>query len=291
VKRRGRKYLLVIHGGASSGPEIGVTRNQALESMARIVASTSERLARGGSAVDAVAAAVELLENDPIFNAGRGSKIQSDGKIRMSSALMDGARRRFAGCVNVEGVKNPIRLAQKLLPTQDRVLSCQGAQRFARAAGLKFASNYTPIRVEEYRLQKARKMRPGKTGTVGAVALDLKGRLAAGTSTGGRGFEYPFRVSDTPTAAGNYANGSCAISATGVGEQIVEAAVAATLCAQVEGGAPLSDAARRMIARARAERAHFGLIGVDRAGNYCASTSTPSIAWAAAGPWVFEVHI
>ncbi len=292
-KNSKRRPVLVIHGGAASRVNRGATRIDIERSLQRILAEAYLLLEDGASARDAVVRAVELLENDPLFNAGRGSKLQSDGKIRMSAALMDGSRGRFSGCVNVEGVKSPIRLAEKLQSHSSRVLSESGAARFAKEAGLEFSSNYIPERVGEYkRLSKrgesvatrAQAAKKHRFGTVGAVALDSKGRLAAATSTGGRGFEYPHRVSDSPTVAGNFANCACAVSATGTGEEIVEAAAAAGICALVEHGITLPKAASKIIAQAKRKRAQFGLIAVDSEGRICASHSTPHLVWAAVCP-------
>jgi len=274
-----RVPLLIVHGGAGA-KAIGQERHRAyVESLERILAQAYPALARGGSAVAAVVRAVELLENDPLYNAGLGSKIQSDGKVRMSASLMDGCRLRFSGCVNVEGVKNPIRLAKFLQTRDDRVLAEAGARQFAREAGLAFASPFTPRARAEFKRRQH-----GKSGTVGAVALDRKHRLAAATSTGGRGFEYPHRVSDTPTVAANFANRLGAVSATGVGEEIVEYAVAARICAFLESGLSLKAATQRVLTQVKRNRAQFGWIALDRHGQVQAVTTTKALIWAQATP-------
>jgi L-asparaginase len=250
-----------------------------VESLTRILEQAWPLLARGGSAVTAVVRAVELLENDPLYNAGLGSKIQSDGRIRMSASLMDGRRIRFSGCVNVEGVKNPIRLAKVLQARDDRVLAGAGARQFAIEAGLPFASPFTAGARADFKRQQR-----GKSGTVGAVALDRKHHLAAATSTGGRGFEYPHRVSDSPTAAANFANHLGAVSATGVGEEIVEHAVAARICAFLEAGLSLRAAGQRVLVQARRDRAEFGWIALDHHGEIQAVTTTKTLIWAKATP-------
>jgi L-asparaginase len=269
--------VLVIHGGAGSKPLHGERLALVTASLRKILENVYPQMQKGLSALDAVERAVLWLENDPLYNAGRGSKIQRDGKIRMSASIMDGDKRRFAGCVNVEHVKNPVLLARALMKKDDRVLSCEGAERFARELGLEFASNYTEASLAEFEKRKR-----GKTGTVGAVALDSKGRLAAATSTGGKGFEFPFRVSDSPTTAGNFANRFCAVSATGTGEEIVEFSAASTLCAWSEAGMKLEKAAGKMMREVRKAKAGFGFIALDSAGRFTATTSTKSITWAAA---------
>jgi L-asparaginase len=271
--------ILLVHGGAGAKAMDEERHRACVESLERILEQTYPLLARGGSAVTAVVQAVELLENDPLYNAGLGSKIQSDGKIRMSASLMDGRRLRFSGCVNVEGVKNPVRLAKLLQTRGDRVLAEAGARQFARAAGLPFASPFTPRARAEYE-----RRRQAKSGTVGAVALDRKHHLAAATSTGGRGFEYPHRVSDTPTVAANFANRFGAASATGVGEEIVEHAVAARICAFLESGLSLKVATQRVLTQARRNRAQFGWIALDHRGQAQAVTTTKTLIWAQATP-------
>jgi L-asparaginase len=242
--------VLVIHGGAGDKDLSGSARDIHENAVRAVLDSVYPKLERGMSASEAAAWACALLEDNPLYNAGYGSKIQSDGKIRMSASLMDGHRRRFAGCVNVESVKNPIYLARALMDEKDRVLSGIGAKRFARECGLKFASQYTPEQRISWHQQKE-----GKAGTVGVIVLDVKGRLAAATSTGGRGFEYPYRVSDSPTSAG-------------------------TICAYVETGMPLKKAVAKVIAKARKRGAEFGMIALDRKGNFTAATTTKCIVWA-----------
>ncbi len=270
--------VLVIHGGAGrrkvSGDELADLR----ESLRVILESSYKILKRGGSALAAVTEAVRLLEDDPRYNAGLGSKIQSDGHIRMSASVMDGERRRFGGCVNVERVKNPVLLAKALMNQEDRVLSGLGGERYAKQIGLPFASPFTAKQRELFR-----KKMTGKSGTVGAVALDVKGRLAAATSTGGRGFEFPYRVSDSPTVAGNFATKRGAVSATGTGEEIVESATAAAICSLLDAGWDLNKAVNRVLKNARAQGGNFGVIALDHKGRFVARTNTPFLTWGAMG--------
>jgi L-asparaginase len=271
------KPVLVIHGGAGSKIRSLEQHRELTRSLESILNLAYPILLKGGSSLEAVHRAVMALEDDSLYNAGKGSKIQSDGQIRMSASIMDGKRRRFAGCMNVEDLKNPIRLARALLNEPDRVLSGEGARQMAKKLKLPLASPFTDHQIAAY---KAR--RRGKSGTVGAVAVDTQGRLAAATSTGGRGFEFPFRVSDSPTIAGNFANRHCAVSATGHGEQIVECAVASTICRQIESGARLETAVAKLLKDARREGGDFGLIAVDRRGHICTSTNTACLIWASA---------
>lgn len=271
------KPIILIHGGAGSGHNPTQRKKIIEASLQNILDIVFPVLKKGQSATEAVVRAVELLENDPLYNAGFGSKLQSDGVIRMSASLMDGKGLNFSGCVNVQNIKNPIRLAEKLQFGEAKVLSEKGAEKFAKQSKIKFASPYSPERMREY--ERAQK---GKYGTVGAIALDRKGNLAAATSTGGRGMEYPHRVSDTPTVAGNYANTRCAVSATGFGEHIVNHSAAATLAAWVEAGMSLRKASQKMLSAARKHSSLFGYIALDAEGNFLAATSTKYINWAVA---------
>ncbi|MGE4131115.1 MAG: isoaspartyl peptidase/L-asparaginase [Bdellovibrionales bacterium] len=268
---------IVIHGGAGTRL-LSATRNAEVTASLEIIIQHCWKWLQAGRSATAVAVeAARLLEDDPLYNAGLGSKIQSDGHIRMSASIMDGHRRRFAGCINVENLKNPVLLAQALLKKRDRVLAEAGAEAFADLLKLERSSPFTPHQLAEYKRRKE-----GTSGTIGAVVLDQKGRLAAATSTGGRGYEFPHRVSDSCTCAGNFANEHAAISLTGTGEEIVEAGAAASICSLVEAKIPLHKAASTLLTSAQRRKAgHFGLIGMDRQGHIVARTNTPLLIWAA----------
>ena len=268
--------IIVIHGGAASHGFKEKIREHISQSLERILQDAYELLASGNSAKRAVVRAVELLENDPQFNAGLGSKIQADGKIRMSASLIDSKLQKFSGCVNVQGIKNPIFLARALQDQDFRVLSEAGGEKFARLMQHSFASSFTKERLAEYQNNKK-----GYTGTVGAIALDSKGHLAAATSTGGRGMEFPHRVSDTPTVAGNFANRFAAVSVTGIGEHIVDHAAAARLVAWIERGDTLNRACARLMSEAKKRNSRFGLIALTRDGRIKAVTSSKNLIWGA----------
>lgn len=268
------KPVLILHGGARGSFPTKEMTPVFRDAMNAIAEEAYAILAKGGSAIDAATKAAALLEDHPIFNAGRGSKIQSDGKIRMSAALMDGTASRFSGVVNVEGLKNPIELARRLNSQSSRTLASRGAKAKAKEWKLPFRSPYTPGRLQEFRDSKA-----GKTGTVGAVALDKNGRIAAATSTGGRGMEWPDRVSDTPTVAGNYANKFVGVSATGTGEEVVDFALCAKVATRVEDGLSVQASMKKSFAEARRKKYHFGAIALGRDGSYSALTTTPFMLW------------
>jgi L-asparaginase len=263
---------LVIHGGAGTLPEPR-RRHFKAGSLARIAEFAYGVLCRDG-AVEAVVEAVRRLENDPLFNAGTGAKLQSDGVARLSASLMDGARERFSGVVNVEGLPNPVLLCRHLLEHPDRVLAGAGALAAARELGLPEGDVRTSHEIELWQNAVA-----GKTGTVGAVALDGQGRLAAATSTGGRGMERVGRVSDSCTVAGNFATCRGAAAATGVGEQIVETGLCVRLVAALEAGLACEAAVGSMLATLRAHERHAGFILVDPSGAYARGHSTPFMSW------------
>src|SRR5580698_6717699 len=172
---------------------------------------------------------------------------------------MDGKTMRFSGVINVEDVKNPICIAEKLLNYDDRVLSGKGALNFARENGFDYYNPETPQRRKEYEKKLSDSIR---LGTVGCVALDVLGNVAAATSTGGKGFEIPGRVSDSATTAGNYANAFAGISCTGVGEDIVSGALASTIAARVADGMPLALATEKTFNELKPIDGFAGIIGI-----------------------------
>ena len=224
------------------------------------------------SAVDGVRFAVRRLEDDPLFNAGTGSVLQRDGKARMSASIMDGALRRFSAVLNIEGVRHPVDVASALQGEEDRVLAGSGAVRFAREQGIAPWNSVTPVRLHQWQ----RRVRDRSAqGTVGAIALDVDGRLAAATSTGGKGFERVGRVSDSGLPVGNYADDQVAVSCTGLGEEIVDEALAVRIAQRVADGRSLAQALALTFRELRARERRVGAIGLDRRGRWAASTTLP----------------
>lgn len=266
---------MVIHGGAGSRTPTNEKALYAHQALERILEMGFKMLSSGRSARETVMAVVKELENDPFFNAGRGSRLQADGKIRMSASIMDSRSKQFSGVINIEGVKNPIEVAEALSREESRVLSGKFATRFARKGGFLFRSPYTKERILQYKNALR-----GKSGTVGAVALDKNGILAAATSTGGRGMEMPGRVSDSPTIAGNYANHKVAISTTGVGEQIVNFALAPKIAIRVLDGTNLKNTFSKTFKEAKPLRYEFGAIGLSGKGEIQIAKTTEFMYWA-----------
>lgn len=226
------------------------------------------------SALEAVAFAVRRLEDDPLFNAGTGSVVQADGVARMSASIMNGVSLRFAGVLNVERVRHPIDLAVALLDEEDRVLAGDGAAQFARTT--RRASNVRTIAVSMSR--RRRDVRDGAIhDTVGAVALDRRGHLAAATSTGGKRGQRAGRVSDSGLPVGNYATKDVAISCTGIGEEIIEEGLAVRIAQRVADGASLAQACARTFRELRARKRRVGAIALDRTGSCVMSTTLPML--------------
>lgn len=267
---------IIIHGGffseSSTNIETKVAKQQALLRIAKEGYSYLEN----HSALETVIYTVSLLENDSLFNAGIGSQIQSDGKIRMSASIMDGTTLKMSGVINIEEVKNPVFVAEKLLNCEDKVLGGSGATTFARKNGFEVFSTEIPQRKEEYEA----KISGNGQGTVGCVALDKEGKIAVATSTGGKGFEVPGRISDSATVAGNYANEFCGVSLTGVGEDIVSGAVAAKIVTRVTDGFTLKDAFAKTFEELKPIDGFAGAIAIDKEGTIFHQDSHPSMVFA-----------
>lgn len=297
------KPTLLIHGGAGviQRRQFTPQRMQAyLDALSAIAAAGQAVLLSGGSAVDAVAEAVRLLENNPLFNAGDGSVLTTLGTIEMDAAIMDG-RDQSAGAVTcVSRLKNPVLAAKAVMQHSPHVcFAGEGAEAFAAQRGLALIDSQTLIRPE--RLAQLEKMRQNnlisldhdgenalasdhnpireddKYGTVGAVALDVHGNVAAATSTGGLTNKAVGRVGDTPIiGAGCYADSLCAVSTTGIGEAFMRGVVAHDIAARMRyGGQDLQTAAQNAVQTTLSNvGGEGGLIAIDREGNFALPMNT-----------------
>ncbi|RRQ46188.1 isoaspartyl peptidase/L-asparaginase [Chryseobacterium sp. SC28] len=278
---------IIIHGGffseSSQSNEVKVAKQNSLKAIVK----KSYEFLETNSALDTVAYAVSLLEDDELYNAGIGSQIQSDGVIRMSAAIMDGETQKMSGVINIQNVKNPILVAKELMKEEDRVLGGSGAKKYATAHGFEDFSTEIPQRRKEYE----EKLRSHGKGTVGAVAIDKNGKLAVATSTGGKGFEIPGRISDSATVAGNYANKFCAVSCTGVGEDIVSNASAAKIVTRVTDGLSIENAFDRTFEELKEIGGFAGAIGIDYEGNVFHRDSHPTMVFASFDGVDFEVFV
>jgi beta-aspartyl-peptidase (threonine type) len=280
---------IVVHGGAGPRPPAGPEATAAHEGCAAAATLGRTILSQGGSALDAVQAAVRALEDDERFNAGRGSCLTRAGTVEMDAAVMDGRGLRVGGVAAVSGVRNPIDLARAVLDDGEHVLLvAEGALVFARERGVALTPADFHI-TEAQRASLARELarRGAKVaggGTVGAVAVDQHGHVAAATSTGGMVAKRPGRVGDSPLAgAGTYADDEAgAASATGHGERIIQVSLTKTAVDLLRAGVPAPEAASRAIASLGRVAGKAGIILVDRSGGIGAAFNTASMAWASA---------
>ncbi|MCG8364877.1 MAG: isoaspartyl peptidase/L-asparaginase [Pseudanabaenales cyanobacterium] len=276
---------LIIHVGAGSSlknkGEIEVVR----QDLYKFIDVIYGKLLTGTAARTAVVLGCQLLEDDPRFNAGKGSVLQSDGQIRMSASLMDGATQRFSGVINVSRVQHPIDLANFLQGSADRVLSDYGSAELTRELQTPIFDPLIDVRLQEWEQERlfhfhktmasviAEKEPPvdpvdphARRGTIGVVALDTQGQLAVGTSTGGKGLERIGRVSDSAMPAGNYATTDAAVSCTGIGEDIIDECLAARIVVRVTDGLSLQTTFERSFTEADRNNRDLGAIAIDKTG-------------------------
>jgi beta-aspartyl-peptidase (threonine type) len=287
-------FSLMIHGGAGriSDPEKYET------SLRAIIEKGATLLAQGASALNAVTHCVTLLEDDPLYNAGRGSVLNAQGFVDCDASIMDGRTLAAGAIAGVRGIRNPVLLARAVLEASEHVfLIGEGAEDFARAHQIAFAeADYflTDHRVAQLARVKEKQgvaldhsqQNDLKLGTVGAVARDRDGNLAAATSTGGLVNKQFGRVGDSAViGAGTYAdNASCAVSCTGIGEHFLRTSLARTAAFFVEDqGLHAQAAADAAIAYlTRKVQGLGGLILIDREGRCASAHSTPEMLWASA---------
>lgn len=275
---------LIIHGGAGSSLKGKGGLQAVRQSLHAIVEEVYQLLRQDVSAVEAVIKGCQLLEDEPRFNAGTGSVLQSDGQIRMSASLMDGSSQRFSGVINVSRVKNPIELALALQKEDDRVLSDYGSAELLRELKYPIYDPLTDLRLQEWieerkdnfsrtmagvvaeEITSETSSSQARRGTIGVVALDSHGRIAAGTSTGGKGLERIGRVSDSAMPAGNYANAKAGVSCTGIGEDIIEECLAPKIVIRVTDGLCLQDAIAKSMTESFENKRDLGAIAIDATG-------------------------
>jgi L-asparaginase / beta-aspartyl-peptidase len=286
-----KRWTLVIHGGAGTIERARITpaQDQAIRAALNAALKAGETvLAGGGDALDAVQAAVVVLEDDPNFNAGRGAVFTYDGVNEMDAAVMRGDTRAAGAVTGVTATKNPVKLARAVMEQSPHVfLSREGADQFSREQGLEQAGAdwfATPERRRQ--LDELKSLQVGwydvdlKYGTVGAVAVDQAGHVAAATSTGGLTGKRWGRIGDSPLiGAGTYADDrACAVSATGAGEFFIRVGVAAEICARMRlGGLPLQAAADSVMAEVKALGGSGGVIVVAPGGENGFSFNTPGM--------------
>jgi beta-aspartyl-peptidase (threonine type) len=284
-----KKIGLAIHGGAGTIERSKMTPEKEREYRAgleRALTAGYEILKRGGSSLDATEAAVRVLEDDPHFNAGRGSVFTSAGTNEMDASIMDGKTLKAGAVGSVQHIKNPINLARLVMEKSPHVmLDCAGAEAFATENGVELVDQKYFFTQERWdalqKIKAAEKNRTGgagksflitdqdRHGTVGAVALDKDGNLTAATSTGGTTNKMPGRIGDTPViGAGTYANNqTCAVSCTGDGEYFIRAVAAYEVSALMQyRGIKLQEAAQDALDTVKQLGGTGGLIAIDKNG-------------------------
>jgi L-asparaginase / beta-aspartyl-peptidase len=282
TKSANSQWVLVIHGGAG-GPVKGTmseqTEQEYIKKMNEVLQGGSKILQHGGSSLDAVEYCIRMMEDSPLFNAGKGSVFNAEGKIELDASIMDGKTLKAGAVAGVTTIKNPVSAARAVMEKSQHVmLAGDGAEAFASAQGLEIVDPSYFFTKEKWELyektkqeqEKKKETREGKHGTVGAVALDQTGNLAAGTSTGGMSNKMKGRIGDSPIiGAGTYANNTtCAVSSTGHGEFFIRNVVAYDISALMEyKGLPLEEAATFVIMeKLKSQGAGGGLIAIDKNG-------------------------
>jgi beta-aspartyl-peptidase (threonine type) len=278
-------FVLVIHGGAGTILKENLSdelEQQIKSKLQDALLVGSKILKNGGSSLDAVTETICVLEDSPLFNAGKGAVFTAEGVNEMDASIMDGRNLNAGAVTGVRSIKNPIRAARAVMENSPHVLlSGAGADTFALHQGLTIVEPdyfFTERRWESYQKVKAKKEEGEKHGTVGAVALDKHGNLAAATSTGGMTYKMKGRVGDSPIiGAGTYAdNNSCAVSATGHGEFFMRNVVAYDISALIKyKGLSLKEAAEEVIQKKlKALGGDGGIIAVDKDGNFSMTFNT-----------------
>ncbi len=273
---------IIVHGGAGDIPK---ERTEDAEAGCREAARVGwELLSQGASALDAVEAAVRVMEDNPAFNAGRGSVLNAQGQVEMDAGIMDGETRRVGAVTLIQHFKHPISLARKVMEsTPHHILGATGAEAFALKMGCEPVENAFFI-TERRRRQFQQRLQAETADTVGAVALDAAGRLAAANSTGGVNFKLPGRIGDSPIpGAGFFAdNRFGAVATTGQGEHIMRAGLGWVLMQLLEAGFSAPEAAAQGVGRFQnqAPEGRAGWILVDAAGQVGVAHTTRNIAFA-----------
>lgn len=279
LSRKGSFFAIVIHGGAGS---YNLTAESELEyrwKLSEALDSGFAVLQNGGTSIDAVESAILVLEESPLFNAGRGSVLNEDGIVEMDASIMEGKELKAGAVAGIKSFRHPIRIARLVMEkTPHILLAGDGAERFALQAGLKpipIDSLITPKSLQEWKNKKN-----FRNGTVGAVAIDMYGNIAAGTSTGGMMMKKTGRVGDSPIiGAGTYANNNtCGISCTGWGEYFIKQAAAFQVSILMElKSYSLEKAIKKVLNTIKSMGATGGIIGIDKYGNIVTDFTTDAM--------------
>jgi beta-aspartyl-peptidase (threonine type) len=293
------KWGMVIHTGAGNFTLSGIAeRKDAMQAAMNDALMAGYRLLEGGgTSLDAVQSAIVILEDSPLFNAGKGAVFTHDGTNELDASIMDGGTMKAGAVAGLKHIKNPIRLARLVMEKSPHVMMAgEGAEAFAKQQGVEFVEQkyfYTDrawkALQDDLAAEKKKAAQPDDHhGTVGAVALDQHGNLAAGTSTGGLSNKRFGRIGDSPIiGAGTYANNqSCAISSTGIGEFWIRYTVAHDICARVQyRNLPIQEAADAVVqGELKPVGGEGGVIGLDAHGTVMMSFNTSGMSRGYVGP-------
>ena len=316
MERERQTIAFAVHGGAGTIDRDKITPDKEKEyrsGLERALKAGYEILQRGGSSLDAVEAAVRILEDDPHFNAGKGAVFSSEGVNELDAAVMDGKTLKAGAVASVRRIKNPVSLARLVMEKSRHVLlDCSGAEAFAKEQGIELVDPkyfFTQERWDALKRAQGAKSQGGGTGgkqfvisgqdrhgTGGAVALDRNGNLAAATSTGGTTNKRPGRIGDSPViGAGTYANNAtCAVSATGDGEYFIRAVIGHDTSALMEyRGLSLEEATETAIRKVGELGGTGGLIAIDRNGHVAMPFNTSGMYRGRvdpAGKFIIEIY-
>jgi L-asparaginase len=278
--------LIILHGGAGPQDPSIEGLHKANNALIRIATKVKKRLLAGIDGLEVAADCIKQMENDPQFNAGIGSALQSDGLPRLAASIMDGSKQSFSGVISAMYIPNPSILALQLQKRRAKVLTNPGTELLARELKLPIHTNLTEKRSRNWLQAMDEKHYPANyenCDTVGCVIRDQFGHLYAASSTGGRGHEYPGRVGDTSTVAGNYASKFAAITVTGKGEQIVDDGIALRIETRVRDGMTLKDASELTFKEAIKRKRRYGWIAVDKEGNWVVVHTTKHMPYVVCG--------
>ena len=273
--------VIVVHGGAGWSHGTSDEKQHAIKSGLKKALDTGfSILQSGGSSLDAVEAAIVILEDNPVFNAGRGSVYTAEEKQEMDASIMSGHDQDAGAVASVSRVKNPIKLARYIMEHTEHVMMAgSGAEKVAEQGGLELVD--PSYFYSEDRLKSVKKQKDKKNSTVGALAMDKLGNIAAGTSTGGRSNKLPGRIGDSPIiGAGTWAqNNVCGVSGTGHGEYFIRYNVAREICARMEYlNLSVGEASAQVIGQLTAIGIEGGVIVLDKNGNISMEFNTDGMA-------------
>ena len=272
--------LVMVHGGAGPADPDGDKIKLATRALREVAQLGFGALQRGDDQLQVVVECLKRMERHDHFNAGRGAVLQADGQPRLTAAIMDSREEKFSGVISATDLLHPSDLAKALQNEDARVLTNPGIELLARRLGIPVESPLTPARVRQWTERAEAEL---DCDTVGCLVRTSDGTICVGTSTGGRGYEFPGRVSDSATVAGTYCTKFVAIGATGVGEQIVDDALAARIETRCRDGMALEEASHKCLQEAVDRNRQYGWVAADAAGEWGIAYTTRGMSYIVQG--------